>query len=90
MKSKEEIINIAKEHLIENPFPYSNYEWDLKEDFVELEKEYYFEYSFQPKKGLPPEQWQMSAGAPGFCINKLTGNVTDVNWSEYQDTILNG
>jgi hypothetical protein len=32
----------------------------------------------------------MFAGAPGFCINKLTGNVTDVDWSEYQDTILNG
>jgi hypothetical protein len=52
MKSKEEIMNIAKELLIENPFPYSNYEWDLREDFVELEKEN-FEYSFQPKKGCP-------------------------------------
>ena len=37
-----------------------------------------------------PEQWQMSAGAPGFCINKLTGNVRDVDWGEYQDTILKG
>jgi hypothetical protein len=88
MKNKEEIIKIAKKHLIENPCPHNDYEWILKEDVIELEKEFYFEYSFQHKKDLPPEQWEMFAGAPGFCINKITGNVRDIGWSEYQDTII--
>ena len=88
MKNQEEIKKIARQHLIENPFPHSDYEWTLNGNLIELGNEYYFEYSFRHKNDLPPDKWEMFGGAPGFCVNKISGKVRDIRWDEYQETII--
>ena len=87
MKTIEEIIEIAHNHLIKNPFPHIDYEWVLKKDYKELKNEYYFDYSFQHKKNIPENEWEMFAGAPGFCVNSESGTIRDVSWDEYQRII---
>jgi hypothetical protein len=89
MKNKKEIIEIAKKHLIENPFPHGDYDWIFKQEFIELENEVYFDYTFNHKKNLPFDQWEMFGGAPGFCLNKFTGKVRDIGRDEFQESIKN-
>jgi len=56
MKNIKEITEIAKKHLMENPFSHNDYEWIFNPEFTELEGDVYFDYSFRHKKELPPDQ----------------------------------
>ncbi|PJJ60565.1 hypothetical protein [Hymenobacter chitinivorans] len=58
-----------------------DYEYVLSEP-VEYAHCYYFDYQLCHRFGLPESQWEIFAGAPGFAVNRQTGEVSVVSWGE--------
>lgn len=73
---------IAQSHLADNPMNHPYYRWTVA-DPVEWEDGWYFDYSYECTKDIPPEELDGVGGAPGFFVRKTDGSVVDVSWSEW-------
>lgn len=87
MKTKQEILEIAKKHLDESELNqiegfYPDYSWVIPEP-IEFSEFYYFDYKFKCKKNIPEDEWISLCGAPGYSINKKTGQIEIIGWTEY-------
>ena len=77
----EEAIALAKQHLVDNPLPHSDYRWRLT-DGREVGDGWYFDYAFEPMRPIPEHELGYFGGAPGFIV-RYDGTVRNVSWSEY-------
>ena len=82
MINNKEACKIADRHLKKISPPGDNYVWQLP-DSKETENGWVFEYIFTCKKKIPSEKWDFFGGAPAFFVSKETGDVRDLEWSEF-------
>jgi len=73
---------IAASHLEENPINHKDYSWVVT-DPRNIGDNWYFDYQYRHNGGLNEEEWEGFAGAPGFLINKISGEVQDISFEEY-------
>jgi hypothetical protein len=79
---KDNAIKIAKAHLdkMNSENPYSNaIIWTLKEP-ISLNKDFYFDYSFDL---INPENPFTLGGTPGFIVSTYDEKIIDISWEEY-------
>lgn len=78
------IIEIAKKHiqLLNSTNPHENLmTWILTKP-KRTQNGYYFEYEFELNDSNSNEAF---GGAPGFFINNLTGEISDLSWQEFHE-----
>jgi hypothetical protein len=81
MLNVDTAIQIADDHIAAEPVPLDGYRM-VHCGPQEFDEGWYFDYGIECNLNIPESEREMFGGAPGFIVNRSSGDLRIVSWDE--------